>query len=86
MSKRIPQKINSIEKKERLAETCYYLACQTPYESITISEICDRAKVSIGTFYSYFDSKSDIIKYSIMIIINKNLTQSLREISYLSCK
>lgn len=66
MNKRIPQKINSIEKKERLAETCYYLACQTPYESITISEICDRAKVSVGTFYSYFDSKSDIIKYSIM--------------------
>lgn len=65
MSKRIPQKINSIEKKERLAETCYYLACQTPYELITISEICDRAKVSVGTFYSYFDSKSDIIKYSI---------------------
>ena len=43
MSKRIPQKINSIEKKERLAETCYYLACQTPYESITISEICDKS-------------------------------------------
>ena len=39
MSTRIPKKVNSIEKKERLAETCYYLACQTPYESITISEI-----------------------------------------------
>ena len=65
MDKRIPKKINSIEKKERLAETCFYLICEDGLENINSSIICDRAKVSVGTFYSYFKDKEDIISYSI---------------------
>lgn len=66
MNTRIPKKINSIEKKERLAETCYYLICENGIDQITSSIICDRAKVSVGTFYAYYKDKNDIIKYSLI--------------------
>ena len=66
MKPRIPQKINSIEKKERLLETCYYLICENGLSYITSTTICDRAKVSVGTFYAYFKDKNDIIKSSLI--------------------
>lgn len=65
MSTRIPKKINSIEKKERLAETCFYLICENGFQNISSSIICDRAKVSIGTFYAYYKNINDIIEYAL---------------------
>ncbi|NLT14264.1 MAG: TetR/AcrR family transcriptional regulator [Clostridiales bacterium] len=32
------------------------------YRGATIRDICKRASVSVGTFYSYFNTKSDVIK------------------------
>lgn len=61
METRIPQKSNSIEKKNRLSETCYYLICEYGLEPVTSAMICDRAKVSVGTFYAYFKDKNDIV-------------------------
>lgn len=65
MSTRIPKKVNSIEKKERLAETCFYLICENGFQNINSSIICDRAKVSVGTFYAYYKDINDIIEYSL---------------------
>ena len=61
MKTRVPQKSNSIEKKNRLAETCYYLICEYGLEAVSSSMICDRAKVSVGTFYAYFKDKEEIV-------------------------
>ena len=65
MNKRIPKKINSIEKKERLAETCFYLICENGFQNINSSIICDRAKISVGTFYAYYKDINDIVEYAL---------------------
>lgn len=30
------------------------------YDNVTIQEICEKAGVSVGTFYNYFESKNEI--------------------------
>ncbi len=54
-------------KKSELTKELVYKAAlelmeENGYRGATIRDICKRAKVSIGTFYSYFNTKSDIIQ------------------------
>lgn len=54
-------------KKSELTKEIVYNAAlelmeEKGYQSATIRDICKRADVSVGTFYSYFNSKSDIIR------------------------
>jgi len=46
--------------REKLLKTSLELMEQKGYQNTTVREICARANVSIGTFYSYFPSKSDL--------------------------
>ena len=46
--------------KKNVLETAMALMGEQGYYNTTIRDICDRAGVSIGTFYTYFPSKRDI--------------------------
>jgi AcrR family transcriptional regulator len=51
--------------KESIVECLRELVAVTPYNSITVSEICARAKVSRNTFYTHFRDKDDVLEAAI---------------------
>ncbi|AIQ68321.1 TetR/AcrR family transcriptional regulator [Paenibacillus graminis] len=64
MSKNKPltsRQLQSIQTKNNLFESAVKLMKQHSLEDITIAEICRGAGVSVGSFYNYFSTKSDIL-------------------------
>lgn len=46
--------------RDRLLKSSLKLMKEKGYQNTTVREICNDAKVSIGTFYSYFPAKEDL--------------------------
>lgn len=46
--------------KERLLQVAFDLIWRQSYGSVSVDNICDRAKVKKGSFYHFFPSKSDL--------------------------
>lgn len=53
----------AITSQDMIAEACACLLQDRPLESISVSELCKRAKVSRQTFYSLFSTKENVIIY-----------------------
>ncbi len=51
----------AIETKQRIYTAAIELMDRKGFENITIAEISKKAHVSVGAFYHYFTSKSDIL-------------------------
>src|SRR6056297_1122330 len=47
--------------KEKIYSNAIKLIRKKGFENISVSEICDKSDVSIGTFYYYFKTKQDIL-------------------------
>lgn len=47
--------------KEKIYKNAIKLIRNKGFENISVSEICDKSDVSIGTFYYYFKTKQDIL-------------------------
>lgn len=58
------RKEKAIITKNKLFETAIELIKEKGYDSVTISQICEKAGVAKGTFYVHYKSKEDIIKES----------------------
>lgn len=50
------------ETKERIYRSALELLERDGFENIRIEDICTQAQVSIGSFYTYFKSKNDILE------------------------
>ncbi|MDF2942808.1 MAG: putative transcriptional regulator, AcrR family [Herbinix sp.] len=61
----------SIRSKMYLVTALLELMAKKDYESITIKELTDRAKLSRRTFYTNFETKDDILKYQFDILVNE---------------
>src|ERR1700744_349655 len=48
------------DSRQRLMDAAHSLIWGYSYGSVTIEAICERAKVKKGSFYYFFDSKSDL--------------------------
>ena len=48
--------------RQRLAAAAIAAMTERGYQGVTIRDICERAGVSIGSFYRYFDTKSDVLR------------------------
>src|SRR5271155_4025520 len=48
------------DARERLMDAAYKLIWEHSYGAVTIDAICERAAVKKGSFYYFFDSKSDL--------------------------
>lgn len=59
----MPSKESSERTKEYIAEALFQLMKEKPYESINVSGITKKAGVGRATFYRYFKSKEDILRY-----------------------
>ncbi|HFU9561591.1 TPA: TetR/AcrR family transcriptional regulator [Streptococcus agalactiae] len=58
---RIPSQKRSINKSQKILETARQLFSQKNYFDVTTNEIAKKSSVSIGTLYSYFSNKEDIL-------------------------
>ena len=57
---RKPKQQRSIEMKEKILSSALQLFCERGYYNTTTNEIAHRARVSIGSLYSYFKDKDTI--------------------------
>jgi TetR/AcrR family transcriptional repressor of nem operon len=48
------------DARERLLEAAKHLIWEQSYGAVTVDAICHRARVRKGSFYHFFDSKSDL--------------------------
>jgi TetR/AcrR family transcriptional repressor of nem operon len=48
------------DARQRLMDAAYNLICEYSYGAVTIEAICERALVKKGSFYYFFESKSDL--------------------------
>ena len=46
--------------REHLLDTSLEMMQKNGYQSVTVRDICAKADVSVGTFYSYYPSKTDL--------------------------
>lgn len=63
----------STNTKNKIYSTSIKLFKEKGYENVTISEITKTCNVSKGSFYTYFESKSDILVNQFQIIDEKYL-------------
>jgi len=54
---------------------------KTPFDDISIRQICKSVEVSEGTFFNYFPEKIDIINYYMHLIILKDVWKVQKEVS-----
>ncbi len=58
---RTPVQQRSQEKKQRIIDVSYGLFCHKGLDETNTKEIARAAGVSVGTFYSYFEDKVDVL-------------------------
>lgn len=51
----------AIQTKKRIYEAALQIMQKHGFENATIEQICKKAKVSVGSFYNYFNSKHDVL-------------------------
>jgi len=53
--------LRALQTKKKLFKSAAKLIDKYGYDDVTIEDICRKAGVSVGAFYHYYNSKSDII-------------------------
>ena len=60
------------DKKTKIIDAFMQLACENPnLQEISVKLIAEKAGIGKGTVYEYFDSKDEIIKDAVELIIDK---------------
>jgi TetR/AcrR family transcriptional regulator, transcriptional repressor for nem operon len=62
------------DSRQRLMDAAHELIWGFSYGAVTIEAICERARVKKGSFYYFFDSKSDLAVSAITVWWNKRKT------------
>jgi AcrR family transcriptional regulator len=55
----------ALQSQKWLVNTLHKLFQSTEYSKITIKDLCKKADLTRQTFYQYFDSKNDVMRYCI---------------------
>lgn len=60
MEKKLTRSQQGAETKRKLTETALTLFAQKGYNNVSIADICSSVGVTVGVFYHYFRTKSDV--------------------------
>lgn len=71
-----------IRTRKLLATALFELLETMPYEKISVMDICNKALVHRATFYNHFQSKEDLLEYSIDEIKEELFTASIENETY----
>ncbi|HHZ01320.1 MAG TPA: TetR/AcrR family transcriptional regulator [Tissierellia bacterium] len=75
MEKRLTNRdLQALETERKVTDMAMKLVREYGYDQVTISQICNACGVAKGTFYSYFNSKKDIL-IKLTSRFNKELSQ-----------
>lgn len=58
-----PKTRHGLTKMQLLLESAEKLFSQASFFEVSVSDICKEAHTAVGTFYIYFESKTDIYRY-----------------------
>lgn len=67
-------------KKEDIRKAAFELFSAYGVQKVSIAEIAQKAKVSQVTIYNYFGSKDDLLRDSILSLLNKRLQEDIEVI------
>jgi len=77
---RRPRQSRSQATKDRILESAYKLFCERGYYQTTTNHIADRAGVSIGSLYSYYEDREEILA-DILEKYDSSLNRALDDLS-----
>lgn len=63
-------------RRSQIIESVIPLIASEDFDSISVSDLCKVAGISIGTFYHYFTQKTDIL-VGLMLIIDEDLEKNV---------
>ena len=75
-----PKTSVGLTKMHALAEVAERLFTQTSFFEVSVSDICKAVHTAVGTFYIYFETKTDIYRYLVADYqrrIKRSLSQSI---------
>lgn len=83
-----PAKGKEKNSKERIIESTIDIIKKQGADAVTVRNVCDKADLSIGTFYHYFRDKDDLLMYFLSEIQFEGceLTTDLSRISERICE
>lgn len=61
--KKMTRKEQAAQTQKKIAETIASLLTEYKFQDLTVNMICERAGVSVGTFYHYYPSKDFILLF-----------------------
>ena len=67
-----------IKTRQKLRATFATMMRTTPYDQITVFDLCDQADVRRATFYKHFKDKNDFFSY-IISLIQEDIVESIRK-------
>ncbi|QOR34941.1 TetR/AcrR family transcriptional regulator [Clostridium sp. 'deep sea'] len=81
MKKPTKKELQAIETKKKIFNATFQLLKEHAYEEIKIMQIVNKAGVSAGTFYVYYDSKEDVVLNAADIFLQpyQNLINNINE-------
>lgn len=71
MAKTVPERNEPPASRERLIQSSIELFSEKWYGTVSVAEICRNAGFSNGLFYRYFQSKEEIFKYILEMVIER---------------
>lgn len=54
-------KQKQMQRRSEIIETVIPLMNRVPFDELSVNEICETAGISVGSFYHYFEKKSDLL-------------------------
>lgn len=75
-----PKTTQGFAKMQALLEAADALFNERGFSAVSVSDICKKAHTAVGTFYIYFDSKTDLYRYLVEIYkrqIKRHLAQAI---------
>lgn len=73
-----PKTKHGINTMQLLLESAETLFSQSGFFEVSVSDICKAAHTAVGTFYIYFDSKTDVYRY-LMAQYKQQIKQALSQ-------
>lgn len=75
-----------VRTRKLLSTALFDLLESTPYEKISVMDICEKAMVHRATFYNHFEDKEHLLEYTIDSIKEELFTATIEKENYSSPK
>lgn len=86
MKEEYKEDLRIVRTRKLLSKALFELLETTPYEKISVMDICDRAMIHRATFYNHFEDKEHLLEYTIDAIKEDLFTATIEKENYSNSK